>query len=83
MTIYAFDIDGTICSNTYGNYELAEPFVNRIEVINNLYEKGHTIKMFTARGSSTNKDWYNFTKEQLKKWGLNTWRKASLRLVNR
>ncbi len=70
MTIYAFDIDGTICSNTYGNYELAEPFVNRIEVINNLYEKGHTIKMFTARGSTTNKDWYNFTKEQLKKWGL-------------
>lgn len=70
MTIYAFDIDGTICSNTYGKYELAEPFEQRIEVINHLYKNGHTIKMFTARGSTTTKDWYKFTNAQLNKWGL-------------
>ena len=38
MNIYAFDIDGTICSNTYGNYQNAIPFENRIMVINNLYD---------------------------------------------
>ncbi len=70
MTIFAFDIDGTICSNTYGKYELAEPFKTRINFINNLYESGHTIKMFTARGSTTNKDWFKFTQDQITNWGL-------------
>ena len=68
--IYAFDIDGTICSNTNGNYQKAIPFENRIMVINNLYDTGNTIKMFTARGTTTNIDWYDFTKRQLDKWGL-------------
>ena len=70
MKIYAFDIDGTICTNTYGNYELAQPYKNRIESINRLYYEGHTIKMFTARGSTTKKDWYEFTTNQITSWGL-------------
>ena len=70
MKIYAFDIDGTICTNTYGNYELAKPYKNRIESINKLYSEGHTIKMFTARGSTTNKDWHEFTTKQITSWGL-------------
>ena len=32
------------------------------KLINRLYEEGHTIKMFTARGTTTNIDWYDFTK---------------------
>ena len=70
MKIYAFDIDGTICSNTYGNYELAQPYKERIAYINKLYNEGHTIKMFTARGSTTKKDWYEFTANQITNWGL-------------
>ena len=33
--IYCFDIDGTICSFTDGNYESAVPYSNRIRQINN------------------------------------------------
>tara|TARA_Y100001978_G_C23674541_1_gene425642 strand:- start:605 stop:1483 length:879 start_codon:yes stop_codon:yes gene_type:complete len=69
MKIYVFDIDGTICTNTYGDYELAKPFNERIEFINTLYNDGNIIKYFTARGSGTGIDWYDLTKNQLDKWG--------------
>ena len=43
MKRYCFDIDGTICTNTWGEYEDAEPFFDRIKIINELYEKGNHI----------------------------------------
>lgn len=75
---YVFDIDGTVCTNTYGKYELARPFVKRIEKINSLYDEGHTIFMLTARGMGRTDNnqakaievLYEFTEEQLKAWGL-------------
>ena len=70
MTKYAIDIDGTICNNTWGDYHKAQPNLKRIEYINKLYDSGNIIKMFTARGSVTKKDWYEFTNNQLKTWGL-------------
>ena len=70
MKIYVFDIDGTICTNTYGDYGKAVPFYEKIKLINNLYDSGKYIKFFTARGSGTGKDWYLFTKNQLDKWGV-------------
>lgn len=71
MKTYVIDIDGTICSNTYGEYENAIPFYDRIAVINKLYKDGNIIKFFTARGSTTNKDWSELTKKQLLDWGVN------------
>ena len=48
---YVIDIDGTICDWQAGrDYTLAEPLPDRIKVINYLYDKGNTIKYFTARG---------------------------------
>ena len=70
MNTYVFDIDGTICNNTYGDYEKAVPFLDRIEVINNMYDNGKIIKFFTARGSTTGIDWRETTEKQLKLWGL-------------
>lgn len=70
MKIYSFDIDGTICSNTYGEYEKAIPFKERILHVNKLYNSGNTINLFTARGSNTGIDWYDFTKNQLSSWGV-------------
>ena len=70
MHTYAFDIDGTICTNTDGDYKKAVPFRERIKIINNLYNSGNIIKMFTARGSTTGIDWYEFTFNQLKSWDL-------------
>ena len=47
---YVIDIDGTICDWQAGrDYTLAEPFPERIKEINKLYDKGNTIKYFTAR----------------------------------
>ena len=75
---YVFDIDGTICTNTNGDYESAKPDLNRIEKINNLYDAGHTIVFQTARGmgrfendakTATDK-FYDLTKEQLDNWGV-------------
>ena len=34
---YVFDIDGTICYNTGGNYDNAYPFVERVKKVNMLF----------------------------------------------
>ena len=38
--------------------------------INRLYEFGHEIILFTARGSKTAKDWKDVTETQMNKWGV-------------
>uniref|UniRef100_A0A6M3LFA5 Polynucleotide kinase n=1 Tax=viral metagenome TaxID=1070528 RepID=A0A6M3LFA5_9ZZZZ len=72
--IYCFDIDGTVCTQTPDNkiraYNEAEPFVDMIEAINKLYDAGHRIIFFTARGSSSGIDWREFTEKQLTQWGF-------------
>ena len=76
--IYVFDIDGTICTNTNGNYNNAEPFRDRIEKNNKLYNEGHTVIYHTARGMGRNfnipqvaiEQFQEFTEEQLKSWGV-------------
>ena len=65
MKTYVFDIDGTICTNTYGNYEEAKPYEERIQFVNKLFNEGNKIKYFTARGSSTGINWCAITKKQL------------------
>jgi len=74
---YCFDIDGTICNNTYGEYENASPIFERIHRINELYDEGHHIIYLTARGMGTcdgninlaYAKWYHFTFNQLSEWG--------------
>ena len=68
MIIYV-DIDETICSFTDGKYSLAKPIEERIKKINKLYDQGNTIIYWTARGTTTNLNWFNVTQEQLKRWG--------------
>lgn len=64
------DIDETIClykgERLYTN---AIPIVENIKKINKLYELGHHIKYWTARGSVTKINWYELTKNQLNEWG--------------
>ena len=75
---YVIDIDGTVCNNTYGDYESAKPYEDRIKKINKLFENGDEIVFFTARGmNSLNGDikkvydkYYEFTDKQLLSWGL-------------
>jgi len=63
------DIDGTICTNTGGLYNDAVPYADRILYFNNLYDKGHEIHYWTARGSSSGLDWTELTHKQLSDWG--------------
>jgi hypothetical protein len=67
---YCFDIDGTLCTNTEGTYESAEPFPDAIEEVNRLGREGHSIILYTARGSTTGIDWRGTTEQQLKAWGV-------------
>ena len=52
------------------NYEEAQPIKNRIDKVNELYNLGHTIIYWTARGTVTGKDWSKVTKKQFKEWGV-------------
>ena len=51
--VFIVDIDGTICSNTDGEYEKAIPYPEMIQKINSLYRAGNKIRMMTARGVTT------------------------------
>ena len=62
MKIYCFDIDGTICTISVEDYSMAEPYPERINQINALYN--------TARGFETGIDWSDLTKSQLENWGI-------------
>ena len=69
MVIYV-DIDETICFyEGERNYPEAIPNYGNIAKINKLYDEGHEITYWTARGSVTKIDWMNTTVNQLKKWG--------------
>tara|TARA_Y100001970_G_C14256359_1_gene875753 strand:+ start:13 stop:366 length:354 start_codon:yes stop_codon:yes gene_type:complete len=76
--IFCFDIDNTICKTKGKNYSNSKPNKNAINLINKLYDRGHIIKIHTARymGRSkdninkANKKGFKFTYNQLKKWNL-------------
>ena len=68
--IYAIDIDGLLCDDMLGDYEKSTPDFKSIAKVNELYEAGHKIKIFTGRGSATGIDWRDFTLKQLNSWGV-------------
>lgn len=67
--VYIFDVDGTILLTTTGKYADCVPIPGRIEQVNALYDVGHKIVYWTARGATSHTDWYNFTKQQLDDFG--------------
>ena len=67
--IIRVDIDETICKyEDEREYPKAVPIQERIDKINNLYDVGHTIVYWTARGGTTGLDWTDLTHKQLNKW---------------
>ena len=77
---YVVDIDETIClpgKTEEERYTGATPINNRIEFVNKLYEEGHHVTYFTARGMGRFKQdrekatdlFYEFTQNQLDGWG--------------
>ena len=68
--VYCFDLDRTLCNTDGNNYSDSTPKKERIEFVNKLYEKGNTIIIDTARGSVSGKNYFFFTVNQLKSWGV-------------
>ena len=80
---YCVDIDGTICTPTVGrDYHKAEPWQDRIKVLNKLYDEGNYIIYFTARAMGrfskhphsiasvkAEAALFELTQKQLKDWG--------------
>ena len=73
---YAFDIDGVICKTNNSNYDLSIPNQNAINKINELFDNGNKIIIYTARYMGRTNDNINKAKElgysstlkQLKDW---------------
>jgi hypothetical protein len=68
--IYAFDIDNTLVHTVGSDYENSTPIQHRIDRVNRLYDEGHTIVLFTARGMASGRDLYEFTVKQMYDFGV-------------
>lgn len=62
------DIDNTITKTIGMDYAGAEPLHDRIDKVNKLYDEGHTIVYWTARGSGSGKQYFKLTQIQLDSW---------------
>jgi len=51
-----FDIDGVICNTKKNDYQKAKPINKSIKKINQLYEEGNIIIIFTARFMGRSKE---------------------------
>ena len=70
MIIYV-DIDDTICKASPDlDYTKSTPIKERISKINALFDDGHTIIYWTARGTVSGLDWTNVTTKQFEEWGV-------------
>ena len=73
--VYCFDLYHTLCHLERGEdgrwkYFEAIPCQSRIDVVNKLWEEGHTIIIETARGCRRKINHYEETFNQLRSWGL-------------
>lgn len=78
MKTIAFDLDNTLCRTNGNDYINSYPISHRIKKVNEMYDDGDYIKIYTARGmGSFRKNLklveYNYkelTEKQLRQWGV-------------
>jgi FMN phosphatase YigB (HAD superfamily) len=78
IKIICFDIDNTLCTTKNSNYKNSKPINKNISLVNQLHTKNYYIKIFTSRfmrrskekSSLARRKGFDFTKKQLKSWGL-------------
>lgn len=78
MRTLIFDLDRTLCETDSNDYAHAKPIEYRIKAVNDLYDAGNHIKVYTARHMSRHQGdiakvyetSYQETKAQLISWGL-------------
>ena len=67
---YFIDLDNTLCISENSDYTNSTPIIDRIRYVNELKNQGHTVTIWTARGSRTGIDWRELTIAQLKQWNV-------------
>ena len=67
---YCFDLDNTICNTVEKQYSNATPYIEVIDKINELYDAGNKIIIFTARGGTSKIDYRDLTLSQLTTWNV-------------
>ena len=72
---FVIDLDHTLCDtikdeNGRWRYFEAQPYYDRIDRVNELWEDGNRIIIETARGCNSKINYYEDTFEQLRSWGL-------------
>ncbi len=76
--IICFDLDNTLCTTKRNFYKTSKPKKKNIKIVNELYDNGHYIKIFTSRYMSRSKEnskiakrrGYDQAKKQLNSWNL-------------
>ena len=73
-----FDLDNTLCTTKGSDYDNSKPKKNAINLVNQLFEKGYIIKIYTARYMGRTNDQIKNKKKkflkiskQIKKLGIN------------
>jgi len=64
------DIDNTLCDTSGTDYAGATPRRDAIARLNEMYDSGDSIVLWTARGAGSGIDWFDLTKEQMDRWGV-------------
>lgn len=70
---YAFDIDNTLVHTEGSDYNNSTPIQHRIDRVNCLFNEGHTIYLFTARGMASGRNlWalHELTAKQMDQFGI-------------
>jgi len=70
MLTYCFDLDNTICHTIGKNYKDASPYQEVINKVNELYNAGNKIIIYTARGGTSKIDYHELNITQLENWGV-------------
>lgn len=70
MVRYCIDVDGVLCETVGTNYKDSVPDKQVINVVNNLFDEGHEITIYTARGVGRGIDMTALTEKQLAEWGV-------------
>jgi FMN phosphatase YigB (HAD superfamily) len=83
--IIAFDLDDTLCykdkefeNSGLEKYRHCKPYPKMIEKVNKLFDQGHKIYIYTARGMDTfggdiskiHENLYSLTLQSLEEWGI-------------
>ena len=85
--IICFDLDEVICKNQKNKnnliiYEISKPIIKSVKIINELYNDGYQIDIFTARGMTRYKGNINLIKKNLKKLTIRQLKKWKLKYHN-